>query len=156
MKLALIPQQVATADSKTKLAEFAQEFVTQLVEDGGDSISMLAEAGRMEFLAKCLKDAAKVATLEEVRQYGKEGITRYGVTMTVKPSGTQYDYTLNPTWQNLNAKVIEATKARTAHETYLKALPYEGRMYVCDDTGDMYRAYPPAKTAGETVFLEIK
>ncbi|MEZ0485431.1 hypothetical protein [Fibrella aquatica] len=152
----LIPQQVATATTKKELAQFATEFVRQLVEDGGDSISLLAQAARLEFLATCLKESAKTATIEEVRAYGKEGINRYGVSMTVKESGTKYDYSLNPTWANLNAVVAQATEARKQHETYLKAIPYTGTMYTDESTGDTFRVYPPAKKAGETVFLEIK
>ncbi|ARK08900.1 hypothetical protein A6C57_00455 [Fibrella sp. ES10-3-2-2] len=145
-----------TAFDKTVLTAFAREYVAELVENGGDVLSLLAQAAKLELLAEELKEQAKKAALEEVRQYGKEGVSKGGVSMIVKESGVKYDYTIDPTWANLNATVVEATKARQQHETYLKALPYEGTTYTCDATGNMYRAYPPAKRAGETVFLEIK
>ncbi len=152
----VIPQQIATAHTKEQLAAFALTFVNQLVEEGGDSIGLLAQAARLEYVAACMKEAAKTATIEEVRSYGKAGITRYSVTLIVKEAGVKYDYSGDPTWTKLNASVTSATEARKAHECYLKSLPYGGRMYVCEETGDMYRAYPPGKRAGETVFVEIK
>lgn len=141
---------------KEGLISYADKLVNSYVEDGKDILALMAEAAKLEVLAQRIKDQAKEVAINEVRSYGPKGVTKLGVGMTVKEVGVTYVYKLDPVWQSLNQTVAEATAKRKEQEDILKALPYEGRTMMDEETAQEYRAYPPAKKGGDGVVLSIK
>jgi|GEM_PF-6966543 len=140
--------------SKAELIRYSTELVAER-SDGGDVLGLLVQAAKLELMAATIKDHAKVAGLSDVLSYGKGGVSRQGVTLTTADVGVKYDYSVDPVWQRLNDDVADATAIRKQQETFLRALPYEGRMAVDELTGETYQAYPPAKSGGEGVIVKI-
>lgn len=151
-----VPVQTLTESSKAGLLAYADALVNTYVEEGYDLLNLMAESAKLELLAARIKEKAKEASLTEVNRYGREGVSKLGVSMTIKEVGVTYDYSTDPVWQELNRTVADATAKRKEQEALLKSLPYGGRLMVDEFSGEEYRAYPPAKSGGDGVVLSIK
>ena len=140
---------------KQTILTYADTLVATYTESGYDTLHLLAEAAKLELLAARIKEQAKVASLPDVSQYSKQGITKLGVSMVVKEVGVSYDYSADPLWVALKALETSATQDRKDHEEYLKRLPACGKPTIDPTTGELYRAYPPLRKASDGVVLTI-
>ncbi|RYC69737.1 hypothetical protein [Spirosoma sordidisoli] len=141
---------------KKGLLSLADQMVRNSHEYGLDVLAMLAEATKLELVATRIKEQAKSVALNEVLTYGRGGVSKLGVSMTTKEVGVSYDYSGDRVWKELNRTVLAATAKRKEQEEILRSLPYEGRIMMDEETGEEYRAYPPARTASDGVVLTIK
>ncbi|GAB2571623.1 hypothetical protein [Spirosoma areae] len=150
-----VPVHSLTNSTKKELFAYADTLVNTYDGEGYDLLNLMAEAAKLELLAARIKEKAKAVSLNEVSTYGREGVARLGVSMTIKAVGVTNDYSLDPVWVELNQAVSEATAKRKEQEEILKSLPYGGRMMMDETTGEEYRAYPPAKSGADSVVLSI-
>ncbi|QIP15711.1 hypothetical protein G8759_25290 [Spirosoma aureum] len=151
-----VPTQSLTEAGKARLLAYADTLVAGYHEEGYDVLGLLAESAKLELLAARIKEKAKEVALTEVSLYGREGVSKLGVSMTIKPVGVSYDYSGDRIWQELNRTVLVAIERRKQQEEILKSLPYEGRIMVDENTGEEYRAYPPVKTGTDGIILKIE
>lgn len=150
-----VPTTSLTDARKAELLRYADALVITYDSEGYDLLKLLAEASKLELLAARIKEKAKEIAINEVHRYGKKGIAKLGVSMTIAEVGVSYDYSQDPVWSRLNDAVKVATAFRKQQEELLKALPYEGRIMMDEETGEEYRAYPPAKSGSDGVILKI-
>ena len=150
-----VPVQSLTAGTKKDLFAYADALVNTYDGQGYDLLNLMAESAKLELLAGRIKEKAKAVSLNEISRYGREGVAKLGVSMTIKAVGVTYDYSADRVWQALNQVVADATAQRKEQETLLKSLPYGGRMMMDESTGEEYRAYPPAKSGADSVVLTI-
>jgi hypothetical protein len=76
--------------------------------------------------------------------------------VTVFILNLSYYYSEDRVWAELNRTVLAAIASRKQQEEFLKHIPYEGRIVMDESTGEEYRAYPPAKSGGDGVVLNIR
>lgn len=65
----------------------------------------------IEDLVGEMKEMLRDVTIMELAKYGKEGFSRGGYHMTVKPAAGTYKYTNNPNWVELNNKIKKVQEA---------------------------------------------
>lgn len=140
---------------KASIQAYADEWVATRAEEGWDLLEPLAVAAKLELLASRIKDGAKRAALTEITQYGRQGVSKVGVTMLAKEVGVTYDYSNDRVWMELNRIALSALEDRKVQEVILKSIPPEGRLMMDEGTGEEYRAYPPLKSAPMGVQLSI-
>ncbi len=126
-----------------------------MAETGQDTLALLALAAKAGTLRRRSQKAAKGRGVEDLAKYGKEAVAISGVKLQIKETGVTYDYSADPVWVSLNVQLEHAKDNVSAQEKVLKGLPYEGKMMVDEVTGDLYRAYPPAKSAKESIQATI-
>ena len=151
-----IPVQSLSEAGKAQLLAYADTLVKTYHDEGYDLLNLLAESAKLELLAARIKEQAKAVALTPVSQYGREGVAKLGVSMTIKEVGVSYDYSADRVWGELNRTVLAAVEQRKQQEALLRSLPYGGRMMMDEETGEEYRAYPPTKTGSDGVILWIK
>ncbi|MBC3785746.1 hypothetical protein [Spirosoma utsteinense] len=141
--------------TKKDLTELAKASVDDVAENGQDTLALLALAAKLEHFAGEVKKSAKGRGVADLAKYGKGAVAISGVKLQIKETGVSYDYSADPVWVSLNVQLEHAKDNLAAQEKTLKGLPYEGKMMVDEVTGDLYRAYPPAKSAKESIQATI-
>lgn len=137
--------------NKIQISDYAGAVVERTVEDGGDTLTLIAVSKKFGLLASEIERLGKRAGLSELAKYGKEVVTRAGVRLTLKPgSDGQFDYSNDPVWRQMNT-------ALTERETFLKGLPKTGMAVADPETGEFYTAMPPTRKGGygETIAAQI-
>lgn len=141
---------------KSDLCTYADALVETYYTEGYDTLLLMAEAAKLELIAARIKEKAKAVSVREVQTYGREGVTKLGVSMTIREVGTTYDYSTDQVWQQLKDRERIAADHRKQHENYLRALPDGGKITINDETGELYCAYRPAKEASDGIILTIR
>lgn len=141
--------------SKQHLTSYAKASVAELAENGEDVLTLLSLAAKLEHYAGEVKKAAKEAGLEELARYGREGVAKSGVKLLIKEVGVNYSYERDSVWVQRMADVDAANTLLADWEQILKKMPPEGMIISDPETGELYRAYPPVKTARESIQATI-
>lgn len=138
------------------------EFVTRLVEK--------LESGEMSPLkvhkqVKCMEDLIKQITanenyrnylLAEAAHYPKS-FELHGAKFQVKEAGTKYDYSQCNDYvlTELQQQLDELTEKVKNRQKFLQLAPPEGIEVLEDQSGEVYRIYPPSKSSTTTVTITL-
>ena len=141
--------------SKKDLSELATASVDEVADNGEDVLGLLALSAKLEFYAGEVKKAAKSRGIADLARYGKAGFAKGGVKLQVAETGVSYDYSHDPAWQLRKADETAKTVLRKEWEDVLRSLPTGGMVISDPDTGELYHAYPPAKTGQESIKATI-
>ncbi|WP_018622051.1 hypothetical protein [Spirosoma luteum] len=142
--------------SKKDLSNIARKNVGDVADNGGDTLSLLALAAKLEHFAKEVKEAAKSRGIADLALYGKDGVAKEGVKLLIREVGVTNDYTKDEVWNELLAVADAAQEKLAQHENLLKALPHGGMVIAHPDTGIMYLAFPPVKQGRESIQATIQ
>jgi hypothetical protein len=138
------------------------EFVTRLVEklDTGE-----ADPLQVHKQVKCMEDLIKQITanenyrkhlLDEAGKYGKS-FELNGAKYQVKEAGTKYDYSQcnDPELYAMQQQLDELTEKVKNRQKFLQLAPLEGIEVLEDQTGEVYRIYPPSKSSTSTLSITL-
>lgn len=142
--------------NKKDLAQLAHESVAEVAENGGDTLALLAMAAKLEHYAGEVKKAAKQRGINDLAKFGKGGTMVGGVALMLKETGVTYDYSADHNWLRINGEIERLDEHLTLCENRLKATPPEGIIMTDELTGELYKAYPPVRTARESIQATIK
>lgn len=138
------------------------EFVTRLVEklESGE-----AEPLKVHKQVKCMEDLIKQITAnEDYRKYLLNEAAKYGKSFDlhnakfqVKEAGTKYDYSQCNDYVlvELQQKLDELTEKVKNRQKFLQLAPTEGIEVLEDQSGEVYRIYPPSKSSTTIVTITL-
>ena len=139
-----------------------REFVTRLVEklDVGEANPL-----QVHKQVKCMEDLIKQITanedyrkhlLDEAGKYGKS-FELHGAKYQVKEAGTKYDYSQcnDPELWAMQHELDKLTEKVKNRQKFLQLAPSEGIEVLEDQTGEVYRIYPPSKISTTTVSITL-
>jgi hypothetical protein len=141
--LALQLQDVANL-TKSELEIIASQAVYGVIEGQNNPVAVIAVLKKYEKIIELVtkdKDFKDALINELSRSGGKQG---YGNVEVQYSQTSRADYSNDPTWCELTAKVKE-------REAFLKGLPYEGMTVVDEVTGEVSKVYPPAKKSSDVI-----
>lgn len=138
------------------------QFVNNIIEslESGE-ISTL----KLHKQVKCLEDLVKQITanelykgsvLAEAAHYGKS-FDHLGAKWQVKEAGTKYDYSQcnDPELYQMQQQLDELTEKVKSRQKFLQLAPPEGIEVLDDQSGEVYRLYPPSKSSTTTVTITL-
>ena len=144
--------------TKAERGEFVTRLVEKLESGGMSPLKVHKQVKCMEDLIKQItaNDTYKQYLLDEAAKYGKS-FELHGAKFQVKEAGTKYDYSqcndyvLTELQQQLN----ELTEKVNNRQKFLQLAPPEGIEVLEDQSGEVYRIYPPSKTSTTTVTITL-
>jgi len=103
-----------------------------------------------------VKEAIRSEVITEVGKYGKTAEV-WGTEVTVKESGTKYDYSHcgDVVLNNLNDEMNALSAQIKQRQSFLKTLSGSTTL-VNEDTGEIYTVHPPRKTSTTTYAVTHK
>jgi len=141
--------------SKKQLTIKAEETALDVYEQGGDGLSLISVASKVKHFATELEKAAKNVGLSDLEKYEKTGVAKEGVQLKIKETGVNYDYSADPVWRRLMGEVNAAKGKLAEWEEFLKKIPREGQSITDENSGEIYTARPPVRTAKTSIEATI-
>lgn len=145
-------------DAKKSNIQNALSTIKQAIEDGNyDSLKglILAAKGKLMFteLEKELRPLAEDNYLNKL----EKNYSAHDVNIDQSATKTEYDYTVcnDPEWTDLSAKAKRIDADKKARESFLKGLK-SPLTVVDEETGEVYKIYPPNKLQKDGLKLTIK
>ena len=147
--------------SKSVIADHAARLVAQVLDDGTQSpLDLLLQTSIIAEAAAQIRNNADLrdACIDEYNRFGsQEPLQYHGARFTLRETGTTYDYTLcgDPIYARL-LKEKEAIDAQLKErERFLKTLPSSGIEITDEDTGEITRIYPPARSSTTNIAITL-
>ena len=146
--------------TKTQQADMAETIISKI--ESGDINPLAVQVGlsAIENVIKTVKasELYKDSTLVEAEKYDSKTFNCYGAQLQIKEVGVKYDFTKceDPIWNELNDKMEIIKASMKEREDILKRIPYSGQTMVDEDSGEVYKVYPPLKTSTTSVTTTFK
>lgn len=161
MEQNLTPASVVALFDTTK--EQRQTFVTMLIESIGngevDALKIHTQVKAMEDLITQLKEEPQYreSVLTAAQQYGKR--FQFGqAEIAVQEVGTKYDYSVcqDPEYDRLKVEADAAAAALKDRAKFLQTVPTSGLDVLDQNTGELSKIFPPAKSSTTSVVVKLK
>lgn len=144
--------------TKTERGEFVTRLVEKLESGAADPLQIHKQVKSMEDLIKQITSNEKYQSyvLATAQHYGKS-FELNGAKYQVKEAGTKYDYSQcnDPELYAMQKQLDELTEKIKNRQKFLQLAPPEGIEVLEDQTGEVYRIYPPSKTSTTTVSITL-
>jgi len=138
------------------------EFVTRLVEKMESGKSHPLQVHKQ---VKCMEDLIKqITSNDEYKSYVLATAEHYGKSFEfndakyqIKETGVKYDYSQcnDPELFNMQKQLDELTEKVKNRQKFLQLAPSEGIEVLEDQTGEVYRIYPPSKSSTTIVTITL-
>jgi hypothetical protein len=146
--------------TKAQRKSFADQVVESMKEGQANPLNVHLQVKATEELIKLLKETPEYMELvmEEARKYGSKSFEYRGAEMRIGDVGVKYDYSKcnDPVIADLHRQKKDIEAACKEREKFLQGLPSAGMEVLDESTGEMIRAYPPAKSGKESVVTALK
>jgi hypothetical protein len=150
-------QKVELADfvslTKKEIAELVDKNIETWCDSGDDTLAMLSMVTKIAEYATEVKKKLAKRVYDEVALYGKEGVTKNGVALSLF-SSSQYDYSNSPAWNDLEEQIKSLKTIQKDIEQIAKATKQKTSWV--DSDGVEWDIYPAIRTGSETVKASIK
>lgn len=150
-------QKIQLADfvslTKKEIAELVEKNIELWCDSGDDTLAMLSMVTKIAEYATEVKKKLAKRVYDEVALYGKEGVTKNGVALSLF-SSSQYDYSNNEAWNGLEEQ-IKALKATQKDIEHIAKATKQKTNWI-DSDGVEWDIYPAIRTGSETVKATIK
>jgi hypothetical protein len=150
-------QKVELADfvslTKKEIAELVDKNIDSWCENGDDILAMLSMVTKIAEYATEVKKKLAKRVYDEVALYGKEGVTKNGVALSLF-SSSQYDYSNSNAWNVLEEQIKALKTIQKDIEQIAKATKQKTSWV--DSDGVEWDIYPAIRTGSETVKASIK
>jgi len=150
-------QKVELADfvslTKKEIAELVDKNIELWCDSGDDTLAMLSMVTKIAEYATEVKKKLAKRSYDEVALYGKEGVTKNGVALSLF-SSSQYDYSNSPAWNDLEEQIKALKTIQKDIEQIAKATKQKTSWV--DSDGVEWDIYPAIRTGSETVKASIK
>lgn len=146
--------------TKVQQSDFVESLISQIENGEINPVEAVVKAKALnETLKAFLKDErVNEYVLNECDKYGKGETPSFaGATVSVRPTGTKYDYMNcgDPEYANILKQEQEISKARKEREKYLSAIT-KPKTEFNGETGEIYTLNPPVKTAKDSFIITFK
>ena len=146
--------------SKAQQADMAESIINQIEEGEVNPLSIQIGLSAIENVIKTVKasDTYKNSTLTEAEKYGQKSFDLYGASLQIKEVGVKYDFTScgDPAWNEMNQELEDLKAKMKEREDFLKRTPKDGQTCLDEQTGEVYKIYPPLKTSTTSVTTTFK
>jgi hypothetical protein len=150
-------QKVELADfvslTKKEIAELVDKNIELWCDSGDDTLAMLSMVTKIAEYATEIKKKLAKRSYDEVALYGKEGVTKNGVALSLF-SSSQYDYSNSNAWNTLEEQIKALKTIQKDIEQIAKATRQKATWV--DSDGVEWDIYPAIRTGSETVKASIK
>lgn len=150
-------QKVELADfvslTKKEIIALADRSVESWCDSGEDTLAMLSMIVKLETYTADVKSKLAKRLVDEVAQYGKDGVTKNGVSLSLF-SSTRYDYSNSPAWISVKEQIKPLEDTLKEIEQIAKATKQKSTWV--DSDGVEWDVYPAIKTGSEIVKTTIK
>jgi hypothetical protein len=150
-------QKVELADfvslTKKEIAELVDKNIELWCDSGDDTLAMLSMVTKIAEYATEIKKKLAKRSYDEVALYGKEGVTKNGVALSLF-SSSQYDYSNSNAWNTLEEQIKALKTIQKDIEQIAKATRQKTTWV--DSDGVEWDIYPAIRTGSETVKASIK
>lgn len=139
--------------TRKEIGELGQKNIDMWCDNGDDILAMLSLVTKITEYATEVKKKLAKRVYDEVALYGKEGVTKNGVALSLF-SSSQYDYSNSEAWNALEEQ-IKALKATQKDIEQIAKATKQKTSWV-DSDGVEWDIYPAIRTGSETVKASIK
>jgi len=139
--------------TKKEIAELVDKNIELWCDSGDDTLAMLSMVTKIAEYATEVKRKLAKRSYDEVALYGKEGVTKNGVALSLF-SSTQYDYSNSAGWIALEEQIKALKATQKDIESIAKATKQKTSWV--DSDGLEWDIYPAIRTGSETVKASIK
>jgi hypothetical protein len=139
--------------TKKEIGELVDKNIETWCDSGDDTLAMLSMVTKIAEYATEVKRKLAKRSYDEVALYGKEGVTKNGVALSLF-SSSQYDYSNSEAWNSLEEQ-IKFLKATQKDIEQIAKSTKQKTSWV-DSDGVEWDIYPAIRTGSETVKASIK
>ena len=139
--------------TKKEIAELVDKNIELWCDSGDDTLAMLSMVTKIAEYATEVKKKLAKRSYDEVALYGKEGVTKNGVALSLF-SSSQYDYSNSGAWIALEEQIKALKTIQKDIEAIAKATKQKTTWV--DSDGVEWDIYPAIRTGSETVKASIK
>jgi hypothetical protein len=139
--------------TKKEIAELVDKNIETWCDSGDDTLAMLSMVTKIAEYATEVKKKLAKRSYDEVALYGKEGVTKNGVALSLF-SSSQYDYSNSNAWNTLEEQIKMLKAVQKDIEQIAKATKQKATWVDAD--GVEWDIYPAIRTGSETVKATIK
>lgn len=142
-----------TIQGKSDIEAYASAQISAALEEGEIPVLELRRRAVMlsEFSKRLIADdTLREACITELEKYGsREDVTLCGAKFRIKETGVSYDYEAcgDPVYARLLQEKEAIDAKLKEREKFLQHLPVEGVETIDEETGEITRIYPPARTS---------
>ncbi len=151
---------IANQLTKAAQADMSANIINQIEEGEVNPLSIQVGLSAIENVIKQVKasDIYKAQTLKEAEKYGQKSFDMYGANLQIKEVGVKYDFAScgDPTWEDINQRMESLKAEMKEREEFLKRTPKDGQTCVDENTGEVYKIYPPVKISTTSVTATFK
>lgn len=135
---------------KAELKEMAEQAVISVLENGNPLEVAESLSAMEEFIKNVRADKRFTEYVrEEAGKHGKQYTSRSGAKIELAETGTRYDFSVCEDFE-LQALEIELTGIEEkikGRKEFLKTVPSSGLLVTNEETGEIYKVYPPSKSS---------
>lgn len=146
--------------SKRDIENLSSEIIKNIIDGEVNPLKVAQQLGAAEKMIKAVKDDPiyKRLLLKEADSYNERTFSTYGAQFQVKEVGVKYDYSVcnDPVYNDLQEQFKALQSQIKTREEMLKGIPKEGLDVINEDTGELYKLFPPAKSSTTSVTVTIK
>ena len=139
--------------NRKEIGELGQKNIDSWCENGDDILAMLSMVTKIAEYATEVKKKLAKRSYDEVALYGKEGVTKNGVALSLF-SSSQYDYSNSNAWNTLEEQIKALKTIQKDIEQIAKATRQKTTWIDVD--GVEWDIFPAIRTGSETVKASIK
>lgn len=150
-------QKVELADfvslTKKEIEILVEDNIESWCDSDEDTLAMLSMIAKIEHYSSLVKSKLAKRIVDEIAQYGKDGVTKNGVSLSLF-SSTRYDYSNSPAWISVKEQMKPFEDTLKEIEQIAKATKQKSTWV--DSDGVEWDVYPAIKTGSEIVKTTIK
>lgn len=139
--------------TKKEIGELVDTNIDLWCDSGDDTLAMLSMVTKIAEYATEVKKKLAKRVYDEVALYGKEGVIKNGVALSLF-SSSQYDYSNSDAWNALEEQIKSLKSIQKDMEQIAKATKQKTSWIDAD--GVEWDIYPAIRTGSETVKASIK
>jgi hypothetical protein len=139
--------------TKKEINELVDKNIELWCDSGDDTLAMLSMVTKIAEYATEVKKKLAKRSYDEIALYGKEGVTKNGVALSLF-SSSQYDYSNSNAWNALEEQIKELKAVQKDIEQIAKATKQKTSWI--DSDAVEWDIYPAIRTGSETVKASIK
>jgi len=142
--------------SKEGINKYVNQCIQEVEAGILPPLHMAVYLKTMEKIIEGIQKGIKESALAEAEKYEKS-FDFHGARIEMAELGTKYDYTScgDIVLNELNKQISELSEKKKEHETMLKTVK-EGMTMVDENTGEIYKIFPPIKSSTTGIKITIK
>lgn len=140
--------------SKSDLLKTAEMLVNNFDESSKDPLQMLAFVSKMKTMLDTIEKGLTEKSIGELNTYGGKHFA-FGIDFQLSEVGVKYDYSENVKWVELCNEIQALEEKRKGMESFIKTLKSSISL-IDEETGEVIKWYPPAKSSTTTIKKTIK